>query len=78
MQEKKMLYRKEDRKERKTVESYVCLCSCSVCACGNCNPCDSTPSTAYLTRRDKFNSIIATKKSSTVTSIMASATAVMS
>lgn len=54
MQEKKTLFRKEDRKERRTVESYTCACVCScTCSC-TCNPCDSSPSSAYLTRRDSI------------------------
>lgn len=53
MQEKKMLFRKEDRKERKTVESYACMCGCDC----SCNPCDSSPSTAYLTRKNKITTV---------------------
>lgn len=57
MQEKKTLLRKEDRKERRTVESYYCAhCSCD-CHYDEryCNPCDSVPSTAYLSRITTIN-----------------------
>ena len=60
--EKKMLLKKEDRKERRTVESYYCTCVCK-CNVYNCNPCDSTPSTAYLARRDKYNPVNASNSS---------------
>ncbi len=52
--EKKMLLKKEDRKERRTVESYYFPCTCS-CTTYNCNPCDSVPSTAFLTRKESLN-----------------------
>lgn len=52
MPEKKRLYRKEDRKEIRTVEAYACSDPCKCSACVNCNPCNSTPSTAYLDRRN--------------------------
>ena len=58
MQSKKALNRKEDRKERRTVESYYCSCN-NLCSCYYnsklCNPCDSVPSNAYLTRRETIN-----------------------
>lgn len=58
MQSKKALNRKEDRKERRTVESYYCSCN-NMCSCTYntklCNPCDSVPSTAFLTRVETIN-----------------------
>ncbi len=53
-QGKKQLCKKGLDRERKTVESYYCNCICS-CYAVNCNPCPSTPSTAYLGRRDSLS-----------------------
>lgn len=40
---------KKENVRKTTVQAYACTCYCN-----DCNPCASTPSTAYINQRDSY------------------------